>query len=291
MTFDWNKARAFLVTVEEGSLSAAARALGMAQPTLGRQVRGLEEELGVILFEREGRGLQPTPAGLDLLDHVRVMGAAAGRVSLSAAGQSEVIEGKVSIASSEVYAVYRLPAILTKLRRTHPGIQVDIVASNAPSDLRRREADIAIRNFRPSDPDLVARKVGDVPGRFYASPEYLRSIGNPTTKDELAEAQFISVDLTDKYRGFLADLGLHVPAENFPIATESFLTMWAMVKAGLGVGVLDGEIGDADPDVRRALPDMPPLMFPIWLVAHRDLAQSRRMRVVFDLLAAELSAA
>lgn len=291
MTFDWNKARAFLVTVEEGSLSAAARALGMAQPTLGRQVRGLEEELGVILFEREGRGLQPTPAGLDLLDHVRVMGAAAGRVSLSAAGQSEVIEGKVSIASSEVYAVYRLPAILTKLRRMHPGIQVDIVASNAPSDLRRREADIAIRNFRPSDPDLVARKVGDVPGRFYASPEYLRSIGNPTTKDELAEAQFISVDLTDKYRGFLADLGLHVPAENFPIATESFLTMWAMVKAGLGVGVLDGEIGDADPDVRRALPDMPPLMFPIWLVAHRDLAQSRRMRVVFDLLAAELSAA
>mgnify|MGYP000344937206 CR=1 FL=1 len=218
------------------------------------------------------------------------MGVAAGRVSLFAAGQSEVIEGKVSIASSEVYAVYRLPRILTTLRRLHPGIQVEIVASNAPSDLRRREADIAIRNFRPSDPDLLAKKISDVPGCFYASPDYLRRIGSPKTMAELSGAQFISVDLSGRYRGFLAELGLHVPADNFPIATESFLVMWAMVKAGLGVGVLDGEIGDADPDVCRALPDMAPLMFPIWLVAHRDLAQSRRMRVVFDLLASELAA-
>src|SRR5258707_11605252 len=139
LNFDWNRARAFLVTAEEGSLSAAARALGMAQPTLGRQVDALEEELGVVLFERVGRGLTLTPGGVDLLEHVRAMGDAANRMSLAAAGQSQEIEGTISIAASEVYAAMLLPPILLRLRREHPGIQIEIVASTRASDLRRRE--------------------------------------------------------------------------------------------------------------------------------------------------------
>jgi DNA-binding transcriptional LysR family regulator len=149
--FDWNRARAFLVTAEEGSLSAAARALGMAQPTLGRQVDALEQELGVVLFERVGRGFTLTPSGLELLDHVRAMGDAANRVSLTAAGQSQSIEGKICIAASETYAAILLPPIIAKLRQVEPGIHIEIVASTKASDLLRREADIAIRNFpRPS---------------------------------------------------------------------------------------------------------------------------------------------
>src|SRR5688572_12855450 len=140
VNFDWNRARAFLVTAEEGSLSAAARALGMAQPTLGRQVDALEEELDVVLFERAGRGLVLTPSGLELLEHVRTMGEAAGRVSLSAAGHSQTIEGSVAVAASEVYAAHLLPPILAKLRVLHPGISVEIVASSAVSNLKRREA-------------------------------------------------------------------------------------------------------------------------------------------------------
>ena len=288
--FDWNRARAFLVTAEEGSLSAAARALGMAQPTLGRQVDALEEELGVVLFERVGRGLTLTPSGLELLDHVRAMGDAANRVSLSAAGQSQSIEGTVCIAASETYAAILLPPIIAKLRRAEPGIDIEIVTSNKASDLRRREADIAIRNFRPTEPDLVAKKIRDVPARLYAAPAYLERIGNPKLPYDLRHADFISIDNSGMFLKGLNALGLNLAQRNFPIFTENYLVMWELVKHGLGIGVLDGNIGDAEPLVRRALPELEPLMFPIWLVAHREVNTSRRIRVVFDLLAEELAA-
>ena len=288
MNFDWNRARAFLVTAEEGSLSAAARALGMAQPTLGRQVDALEAELGVVLFERVGRGLTLTPGGVDLLEHVRLMGNAATRMSLAAAGQSQEIEGTISIAASEVYAAMLLPPILLRLRREHPGIEVEIVASTRASDLRRREADIAIRNFPPTEPELIAKKLRDAPARLYAAPSYLESIGNPLLPHDLTRADFISIDGSGGFLKGLNALGLNLSERNFPILSENWLVMWEMVKAGLGIGVLDGTIGDAEPRVRRVLPDFPPLMFPIWLVTHRELNTSRRVRTVFDLLAATL---
>jgi DNA-binding transcriptional LysR family regulator len=289
MAFDWNRARAFLVTAQEGSLSAAARALGMAQPTLGRQVSALEHELGVVLFERVGRGLHLTPDGLALLDHVRAMGDAASQVSLTAIGRTARIEGKVIISASEIYAVHLLPPILAKLRATAPGIELEIVSSNTPSDLRRREADIALRNFRPTDPDLIARKLRDVPARLYASPTYLDRIGHPTRDADLSRADFISIDGTGMFRDALIADGLALSDRNFPILTESYLVMWELVKTGLGIGILDGVIGDAEPRVRRVLPDRAPLVFPLWLVAHRELRTSQRVRLVYDLLARDLS--
>ncbi len=287
--FDWNRARAFLVTAEEGSLSAAARALGMAQPTLGRQVDGLEQELGIVLFERVGRGLTLTPSGLELLDHVRAMGAAAGRVSLSAFGQSQSIEGTICISASEIYAAILLPPVLAKLRRAEPGIDIEIIASSKSSDLRRREADIAIRNFRPTEPDLIARKIRDVPARLYATPGYLESIGRPKLPYDLRDADFISMDSTGALLKGLNALGLNLTEANFPILTEDYNVMWEYVKHGLGIGIVDGNIGDAEPLVQQVLPELEPVMFPIWLVAHRDLNTSRRIRMVFDLLAGELA--
>jgi DNA-binding transcriptional LysR family regulator len=287
--FDWNRARAFLVTAEEGSLSAAARALGMAQPTLGRQVDALEAELGVILFERVGRGFALTPSGLDLLDHVRAMGEAASRVTLAAAGQSQSIEGTICIAASETHAAMLLPPVIARLRISHPGIHIEIVASTRASDLRRREADIAIRNFAPSEPDLIARKIGDIPARLYATPEYLERIGNPKLPYDLRNADFISIDSTGMFLKGLNAMGLNLTERNFPILTENYLVMWEYVKRGIGIGIQDGNIGDAEPLVRRVLPDLEPLRFPIWLVAHRELNTSRRVRVVFDLLVEELT--
>jgi DNA-binding transcriptional LysR family regulator len=287
--FDWNRARAFLVTAEEGSLSGAARALGMAQPTLGRQVDALEEELGVILFERVGRGFALTPSGRDLLEHVRAMGNAATRLSLSATGQSQSIEGVVVISASEVHAAMLLPPILAKLRRQEPGIHFEIVASSKPSDLLRREADIAIRNFAPSEPDLVAKKIGDVPARLYATPEYLTRIGNPMLPYDLRQADFISIDSTGFFLKGLNAMGLGLSERNFPILAENYLVMWEMVKLGLGIGIMDGHVGDAEKLVRRVLPDFKPLLFPIWLVAHREVTTSRRVRVVYDMLATELA--
>ena len=286
--FDWNKARAFLVTAEEGSLSAAARALGMAQPTLGRQVDGLEQELGIVLFERVGRGLQLTPGGLELLDHVRVMGDAAGRVSMNALGQSQTLEGRVCISASETYAAVLLPPIIAKLRILEPDIYVEIVVSNQASDLRRREADIAIRNFRPTEPDLIAKKVGEADAVLYATPDYIEKIGNPTMPQDLRHAHFVNLDHAGMMIKALNKLGLGLTEENFPLLTESYLVMWELVRQGVAIGILDAHIGDADPIVRRVLPDFQPFIFPIWLVSHRELTTSRRFRRVYDYLAQEL---
>lgn len=289
VTFDWNRARAFLVTAEEGSLSAAARALGVAQPTLGRQVSALEQELGLALFERAARGLMLTPAGLELLDHAREMGAAATRLSLAATGKSEEIEGPICLTASDIYSAYLLPPFIARLRRLHPGITVEIVASNALSDLRRREADIAIRNTRPEDPALIARKVRDDTARFYATPDYIATLPQPVTVSSLVHAEFIGFDHGPRYREQLNGFGLALEERNFPIVTADHVVQWQLVRQGAAIGVVPTALGDSDPKVARVLPDMAPITFPIWLVAHRDLATSRRVRTVFDLLAEYLS--
>lgn len=289
VNFDWNQAKAFLATAEEGSLSAAARALKLSQSTLSRQVEALEQELGLALFERVGKSLQLTPSGLALREHVRAMGDAANRVSLSAAGQSDSIEGTICISASEVYAALVLPPIIAKLHRLEPLIHIEIVASNAASDLQRREADIAIRNFPPTQPDLIARKVRNASLRLYAAPAYLDRIGNPRLPYDLHTAEFISIDSSGNFLKGLNALGLNLAERNFPIYTENILVMWELVKQGLGIGILDDVVGDAEPRVLRVLPEFEPLVLPVWLVAHRELSTSRRVRTVFDLLVAELA--
>lgn len=288
VNFDWNRARAFLVTAEEGSLSAAARALGLAQPTLGRQVDALEQELGVVLFERVGRGLRLTPAGHALIDHVRVMGEAAGRVSIAAFGQNEAMEGMVTISASDAYAGMLLPPILKALHAAEPRIVIEVIASNDASDLLRREADIAIRNFRPNEPDLVARKIRDASGRIYGTPAYLDGLGPIRRPCDLSHASFIGLDNTAMFVDGLNRFGLELTEANLPLRSASFLVMWALVKQGLGLGLIDDRVGDPDPEVRRALPDLAPFPFPVWLTAHREIHRNRRLRFVFDFLAEAL---
>lgn len=285
INFDWNRARAFLVTAEEGSLSAAARAMGLAQPTLGRQVDALEQELGVVLFERVGRGLRLTPAGHELIDAARAMGDAAARLSMSAFGQNENMEGRVVISASDAYAGLLLPPILARLKEAEPRIVVELVASNDASDLLRREADIAVRNFRPTEPDLVARRLPDANARLYGTPDYLERLGPIRTADDLGRAGIIGVGDDRVLIDGLNALGLALTPSNITLTCDNFLVMWAMVKAGLGLGILDDRIGDTDPEVTRALPGLSPLTFPIWLVAHREIHRNRRLRFVFDFLA------
>jgi DNA-binding transcriptional LysR family regulator len=282
--FDWNRARAFLVTAEEGSLSAAARALGMAQPTLGRQVRALEEELGIVLFERFGRGLTLTAGGLDLLEHVREMGESANRISLTASGQSQIIEGSICITASEVISAFLLPPVLVRLRRMHPGVKIKLVATNAVRDLRRREADIAIRSGRPTDPSLFATRLRDTPARLYAAPEYLKRMRNPQTAADLSRADLIGFSDDGRFMNGLNALGFNLTAKNFPIHAENHMVLWELVKNGLGIGAMIDEVGDAEPLVERVLPSMPPIEVSLWLVSHREVHTSRRVRMVFDLL-------
>lgn len=285
LRFDWNRARAFLVSAEEGSYSAAARALGLAQPTVGRQVAALEEELGVALFERVGNRLELSSAGFELVEHVREMGAAATRLSLTATGQAEALEGTVCVTASELIAAHLLPPILAELRRSQPGIEIEIVASNSVRDLLRREADIAIRNVKPTHPELFARKLGESVARPYATPAYLESIGRPEAPAELARADLFAFDRSDTMIRYLAELGVELDASHFPIVTANHLVQWELCKQGVGVCFVMEEVGDAEPRVERVLDDFPAIPVPIWLTSHRELRTSRRIRLVFDMLA------
>jgi len=292
VAFDWNRARAVLATAEEGSLSAAARALGLTQPTLGRQVAALETELGVTLFERVGNQLVLTPTGLEIVEQVRTMNEAATRLSLIAAGQAQSIEGVVRIAASEAVSTYLLPSIIGELRDRHPGIEVELVVSNQASDLRRREADIAVRHVRPQGEELVARQIKESSlAHLYASPSYLDSIGNPETPEELAARGIvIGFAETDTLGRTLRAMGLPFSDDRFPVRTENHVVQWELAKQGLGMCVMMEEVGDREPRVRRALPPgSPAFTFPTWLICHRELKTSRRIRVAFDVVAEQLS--
>ncbi len=287
--FDWNRARAFLVTAEEGSLSAAARALGMAQPTVGRQVAALEAELDVILFDRVGKQLVLTPSGLELVDHVRQMSEAASRVSMAANGQSGQLDGAVCITAIDTIAALCLPRMIQKIRAHYPGISIEVVASNELSNLGRREADIAIRNVRPTHPDLVAKKICDVAARLYASSDYLDRLGRPITIATLNNAEFTGFNRSDDMANALRHFGLTVTQDNFSVICENHLVQWEMTKQGIALGMMMEVVGDREPRVERVLPEADPILFPIWLVAHQQLKSSKRIRAVFDLLSDSLA--
>ncbi|HJK90435.1 MAG TPA: LysR family transcriptional regulator, partial [Polyangiaceae bacterium LLY-WYZ-15_(1-7)] len=244
-----------------------------------------EAELDVTLFERVGRGLALTPTGLELVEHVRAMAEAALRVSRVATGQALSLDGPIVISAGELIAAHWLPPLVARVRAEHPGITVEIVATNDVSDLGRREADIAIRSFRPKQADLVARKVRDDEARLYATPGYLASLGEPSTPAELSRADFIAFDRTEMLMEGLNALGLALTPASFPWVSANQHVQWGLVTEGVGVGIMLASIGDADPRVRRALPELPPIPVPTWLTSHREVRTSRRVRVVYDLLA------
>jgi len=288
--FDWNRARAFLVTAEEGSLAAAARSLGMAQPTLGRQVAALEREIGVDLFARRGRGLELTPNGIKLLAHVRLMGEAASRFSLSASGQSEFIEGNVCITASELLSAFVLPPMIQTLRDMEPGIEIEINATNEERDLNRREADIAIRNFRPTQPDLITRKLGSVRGHLYAAKSYLQQLGNPRSMAELNKASYIDTEKPGRLLALLNAQGFNLSQQNFPVISNSHIVQWELVKLGAAITATVEDIGDNEPLVERlVVPGLSPIEMDLWIVTHNELRTSRRIRRVFDFLVSEFA--
>ncbi len=285
ISFDWNQVRAFLATAEEGSLSAAGRALGLTQPTLGRQVAALEADLGVTLFERVGRSLSLTQSGLELLDHVRAMGEAANRISLVASGQSQTIEGQVRITASDIFSAHLLPPVLERLRAAAPLLSIDIVAANDIRDLLRREADIAIRHVRPTQPELIARLVQEAAAHFYASRRYLETHGTPRSYADLTDHDFIGYGDPDRMIAFLEERGIALTRANFRLGSQSGVVAWEMARSGLGISVMSDQVAAACPEMQRLFPEAEPIVFPVWLATHRELHTSRRIRLVFDLLA------
>lgn len=283
--FDWNQVRALLATVETGSLSAAARRLGLSQPTLGRQVAALEQSLGVTLFERVGRGLALTQAGHELVAPLQSMGEAAERISRIASWQSQAIEGVVRITASDVYAVHVLPPVLERVRDIAPNLTIDVLASNAVEDLIRRKADIAIRHVQPQEGELIARRCRDAAARIYGARCYLDRIGRPKTVEELVQAQFIGV--SERNEVMIAELirrGIPVTDRNFSLTTGSGLVGWNWMRQGLGLGLTMEAVARTASDVEDAWPAFAGVPVPTWLATHRELRTSGRIRLVFDLL-------
>lgn len=288
INFDWNQVRSFLATAEKGSFSAAARVLEQTQPTVGRQVAALELSLGVKLFERVGNSLNLTRTGAELLVHVRDMADIANRISITATSQSQTIEGQVRITASDVMSAYHLPPILRQIRLSAPRLEIDVVAANDLRDIQRREADIAIRHVRPTQPDLIARLVTEMTAHFYASSSYLDLVGRPKNEDDLAKLDFVGMGDVDTMIGYLNPAGIPVTAQNFRTGSKSGIVSWELVRQGLGISVMSDDIAEMTPGVERVLPGREPFKFPVWLTTHSELHTARRIRLVFDLLAEQL---
>ena len=286
---DWNHLKAFLETAETGSLSAAARKLGLTQPTLSRQVAAIERRMGVTLFERVGKAMAPTPTGLDLLEHARAMGAAAEALELAATGRSQTVGGVVSVSASDPVAAIMLPPLLRQLREKEPGIAIEVISTDALSDLLRREADIAIRHVKPEQPDLIARLIRVATAHFYASEDWVRVHGHPRSAVDAAHLPFVGCDRSGRYLGYLRTHGLPLTEANFSCYADHTVAHWVLVQQGMGIGAMMEEIALATPSMVRVLDDLPPVRFPIWLVTHRELRTSRRIRVVFEALAQGLT--
>lgn len=288
---DWNQLKAFLATAEAGSLSAAARRLGLTQPTLSRQVAAIEKAMGVTLFERVGKAMALTSTGLDLLEHARAMGTAAEALNLAATGRSQAVGGVVSVSATDGVAAYLLPPLVRKLRDQDPGIAIEVIASNALSDLLRREADIAIRHVKPEQPELIGRLIREASAHFYASEEWVKTHGHPRSAADAANLPFVGFERNGQYLAYLQQHGLPVTQANFSCHAEHSVANWALVRQGMGIGAMMDDIARQMPGVVRVLDDLPPVMFPIWLVSHRELRTSRRIRVVFEALAEGLQQA
>ncbi len=288
ISFDWNQVRAFHATALEGSFSAAARVLNTTQPTISRQISALEDSLGVILVDRTVKGQVLTPVGQELIAHVRSMAEAATLISIVADRQSQSIVGEVVLTATDLMSAAILPDMLFALRSQAPGIIIRIKETNDIQNLMLREADIAIRHTRPDQEELIATHVGDLRANLYASSDYLTRAGRPRTKEDVADHDFVGIPDPNRVITPLNNMGIPLRAANFTMQPCSSMVTWEMVKSGHGISILPEALGEIEGTVEKVLANLPSMEFPIWLVTHKELQTSPRIRTVFDFLSNHL---
>ena len=278
------------MVVREGSLSAAARALGVAQPTLGRHVDALEAALGMRLFQRSLDGLVPTDAALRLAPAAEAMAAAAEAALRAVSAAPEQESGSVRITASEVVGGEVLPAILADLRERHPRIVIELVLTNRNEDLLRGAADIAVRMMRPTQEALVARRVGRIDIGLYAHRLYLKRHGTPRSLADAPRHSLVGFDRDPIAARLLERWGVPLTRDAFGLRTDNDLAQLNAVRAGAGIGAMQVGLARRDRNLVAVLQKELTLPLEMWLVMHRDLRTSRRMGLVFDHLALQLEA-
>ena len=283
--FDWSLVRSFLAVLEKGSLLAASRDLQLSQPTIGRHVAELESQLGLVLFDRNGRGLLPTEAAYHLAESARIMQSGADQLARNVMGADLGASGTVRITASQPVSCYVLPPLLAQMRLSLPDVQVELVASNEVSNLLRREADIAVRMVQPEQASIIARRVGKVTLRACAHQDYLRRRGVPRQPSDLLAHDLIGGDRNDDtLKGFAAQ-GLVVGREQFAFRADDLIVVWQAVRAGLGVGFVSEHLIRSDSAVIPVLPKLKIEPLPVWLAVHKEIRTSKRIRAVYDFLA------
>jgi DNA-binding transcriptional LysR family regulator len=289
-SIDWDDQRAFLAVLDQGSLSAAARYLGVTQPTVRARVEALEQSLGIRLFTRSVRGLVPTPQARELGEAARAMARASDAFVRAAGAQPGEAAGVVRISVSEFVGVAVLPPMLRRLRDRHPSLLIEIETSNVSANLLEQEVDLAVRMTPPRQAALVARKVPPIPLGFFAHADYLAARGTPLSIDDLAQHDLIGPDRSiadlEAIRRLLPELG----RQPFVIRTDSHPAQFAAVRARLGIGVMQCAIGHADHELIEVLPNATIGALETWIVTHEDLRDTPRVRAVFDHLVEEFEA-
>lgn len=285
---DWSLVQAFLTVAEEGSLSGAARVLGASQPTLGRQIRSLEQALQAQLFTRKPRGLALTETGAELMEPARAMRDAMHTISRTAAGRSVQIEGTVRITASVMTSQYHLPKIIAEIRRQEPAIAIELVPSDESRNLLYREADIAVRMYRPTQLDLVTQHVGNLDLVLCAARSYLK--GRPPFQgvQSLAAHDFVGFDRNTAILDGFRAAGADITRDFFKTRCDDHATYLALVRAGCGIGFSQRSFVQDDPDLIEIETDFPLAPLPVWLTAHEAMRETPRIRRVWDLLRAGL---
>jgi DNA-binding transcriptional LysR family regulator len=289
IALSWDLLGAFLAVMRTGSLSGAARALGVAQPTVRRQIENLEEVLGVVLFTRSQTGLIATETANATLPYAESMAAVADSLVRSASAPADAELGTVRIACSEVVGVEVLPPILAELRRARPNLQLELSLSNANEDLLRREADVAVRMAQPTQGALIAKRVGSVKLGAFASDAYLAAHSVPKTAADLVRGHaLIGKDRDTSFFAALAAVGLNLKRKDFALRTDSDPAHLAAIRAGLGIGICQVPLAAGPPRLQRVLPKLA-FELPVWVVTHEDLRSSRRVSLVFEHLVLSLT--
>ncbi len=287
---DWSLWQSFAAVAEAGSLSQAALALNQSQPTLGRHIRQLEQQLDLRLFNRVPRGLELTEQGAALLDPARDMVAAAARLGLIATGQSERPSGTVRITASVSMSHHVLPRIIAEIRQEAPEIEIELLASDVSENLLFHEADIAVRMYRPTQLDIVTKPLGRLTIGLYAAQSYLDRAGFPTSIEDALDHQWIGYDKSDLIIQGMRKFGWDVDRNFFGTRCDNQTVYWELLRAGCGIGVGQQFIAAQHPEVRQVLPDItiPPLE--VWLSVPEALRHTPRVRKTFDLLSERLAA-
>ena len=286
-TVSWDHYRALLAVAESGSLSAAARRLGLAQPTLGRQIDALERGLGLKLFVRSPTGRMLTEEGRDLLPDARAMAAAAEALARSASAGRDEARGVVRITASEIIGGLVLPPMLGRLQARHRGLVVELVLTNRAEDLLRRDADIAVRMVEPKQAAIVAKRIGAIPLSLFAHRDYLARRGRPTSLSDLEGHTIIGFDRDDSAARAVGAPG-SLTRSAFGFRTDSDLAQFTALRTGVGIGVCQAPLAKTIQELEPVLADQMNFQLEMWLAMHEDLRSSRRIRATFDHLVAEL---